>query len=150
MVFIFLIYNAKIRLFSDMTKSEVLKNVKIQRVTRWYSMFHVKHRFWRFFCFHLCSFRCSSHTAPTERQHNARELVFHITRARVGMCGGRVLGCSGHGASGGRKVRAREHARVHARAHASAPVYEAFAKKIWWFHPFFCIFAPEMLKTPKS
>lgn len=150
MVFIFLIYNAKIQLFSDIAKSEVLKNVKIPRLTRWYSMFHVKHCFSRFFCNHITFLRCSSHTAPTERQHNARELVFHITRARVGMCEGRILRCFGHRAARGRKVRAQVHARAHARAHTSAPMYEAVAKKIWWFHPFFCIFALELIKTSTS
>lgn len=102
MVFIFLIYNAKIQLFSDMAKSEVLKNVKIPRLTRWYSMFSVKHCFSRFFRTWLEYLRSCSHTAPTSRPHNARELIFDITRARDEMRGGRVRGWFGHGDEGGR------------------------------------------------
>lgn len=65
-------------------------------------MFHVKNCFLRFFSTHLASLLYSSHTAPTKRPRNARELIFDITRAREEMRGGRVRGWFGHVGKGGR------------------------------------------------
>lgn len=64
-------------------------------------MFHVKHCFSRFFCNCLALFRYPSHTTPTTRPHNTRELVFHITRARVEVRVGSVRGFSGLEGDGG-------------------------------------------------
>lgn len=106
----------------------MLNNVKMQRVTRWHSMFHVKHCFLKFLQSRLGRSRSSSHTAPTTRPLNARELVFHTTRARVGMLAGIDLASGWGSLDGGRKVRVQARARPRARIHASAPMYEAVAK----------------------
>ena len=106
----------------------MLNNVKMQRVTRWHSMFHVKHCFSQFFCEPRRRLRSSSHTAPTTRPLNARELDFHTTRARIGMLAGIVRSVGRVALGGGRKVRVQARARPRASVRASAPMYEAVAK----------------------